>query len=278
MDYSKPNGETMTLALNRRAGKNAQGSLLVNPGGPGGSGLEIVRDSIPTLFGQDLQRSFDIIGFDPRGVGSSTPVKCETPQRTGCQPPGAIRHQHRRGPWPSCAKSSAHYAALCAERTGPSLGFVDTNSAARDMDVMRALLGDKQLNYLGYSYGTSLGAHYAELFPQNVGRLVLDGALDPSLTNEEITMGQAIGFENEIRAYMQNCLESPDCPFTGNLEEALTQLRDLFAGVERTPMLATDGRKVPIIDFVNGFIVPLYANSLWPALTEALRNVDCRER
>ena len=92
-------------------------------------------------------------------------------------------------------KSSAQYAELCAERTGPSLGFVDTDSAARDMDVMRALLGDKKLNYLGYSYGTALGAHYAELFPQNVGRLVLDGALDPALTNEEITMGQAVGFK-----------------------------------------------------------------------------------
>ena len=271
MDYSKPDGETMTLALNRRAGQKAQGSLLVNPGGPGGSGIEIVRDSIPSLFGLDLQRSFDIIGFDPRGVAASTPVKCQTAKEQDASRQEQYDTSTDAG-LAAMRKSSAEYAALCAKRTGPSLGFVDTDSAARDMDVMRAVLGDKQLNYLGYSYGTSLGAHYAELFPQNVGRLVLDGAMDPTLTNEEITMGQAVGFENEIRAYMQDCLDSGNCPFTGTLEEALAQLRDLFAAVERTPMLASDGRRVPIIDFVNGFIVPLYANSLWPALTEGLRN------
>lgn len=272
LDYSNPGGETLALALNKRAGKNPQGSLLVNPGGPGGSGLELVRDSVPTLFGQNVQRSFDIIGFDPRGVGSSSPIKCQTAAEKDASREEQFDPSTDEG-LALMRKSSAHYAAQCAERSGPALGFVDTNSAARDMDVMRALLGDKQLNYLGYSYGTALGAHYAELFPHNVGRLVLDGALDPTLSNEEITLGQAIGFENEIRAYMQSCLDSLDCPFTGDVEEALTQLRGVLADVERNPMQASDGRMVPIIDFVNGFIVPLYSNSLWPALTEAMRNV-----
>ncbi|GAA3327872.1 alpha/beta hydrolase [Paeniglutamicibacter sulfureus] len=273
MDYDDPSGKTMTLALNKRpGGKNAAGSLLVNPGGPGASGLETVREAVPNMFGQDLQRGFDVVGFDPRGVGSSTPVTCEQPAeqdagRAEQFDPGSdagIEEMRR---------DSAEYAALCAERTGDALGFVDTISAARDMDVIRSALGDKTLNYLGYSYGTSLGANYAQLFPQNVGRMVLDGALDPTLGNNEITMGQALGFENEIRAYMQDCLDSGDCPFSGELEDALDQLRELFAEVEAEPLVGSDGRSVPIIDFVNGFIVPLYDNSTWPMLTEALRNV-----
>ncbi|MFF5793215.1 alpha/beta hydrolase [Paeniglutamicibacter sp. NPDC012692] len=272
MDYSKPEGETMTLAMNRLPGKDAQGSLLVNPGGPGGSGLDLVKDAGTTLFGPDLQRNFDIVGFDPRGVGSSTPVKCETPAEQDASRQEEFDTSTDAG-LAILRKASAKYAEQCAQRTGPSLGFVDTVSAARDLDVMRALVGDKQLNYLGYSYGTYLGAHYAELFPHNVGRLVLDGALDPTLSDEEITFDQAVGFENEIRAYMQNCLDSGNCPFTGNLEEALTQLRGVLAGVERTPMVASDGRTVPINDFMNGFILPLYNNDSWFALTEAMRDV-----
>ena len=272
MDYAKPEGETMTLALNKRpGGKKTIGSLLVNPGGPGASGLEIVADAVPTMFGQKLQRGYDVIGFDPRGVGSSTPVKCQTPTEQDASREEQFDPSTDAG-LADMRKASAAYAKQCAERTGQSLGFVDTVSAARDMDVMRAALGDAQLNYLGYSYGTSLGAHYAELFPQNVGRLVLDGALDPTLGDDEITLGQAVGFENEIRSYMQDCLDSADCPFTGTLDEALTQLHDLFDSVEATPMVGSDGRKVPIIDFVNGFIIPLYDNSTWPMLTEGLRN------
>jgi len=272
LDYSKPEGETITLAMNKRAGKNVQGSLLVNPGGPGGSGLDLVRNGVPSPFSLELQRNFDIVGFDPRGVGSSSPVICENAAEQDASRQLQFDSSTDAG-LAVMRKESAAYAALCAERTGERLGFVDTKSVARDMDVMRALVGDKQLNYLGFSYGTSIGAHYAELFPQNVGRLVLDGAIDPKLSNDEITMGQAVGFEGEIRSYMQNCLDSLDCPFTGELEDGMTQLRDIFAQVEKTPLVADDGRKVPIIDFINGFIVPLYNDSTWPALSEALRNV-----
>lgn len=273
MDYANPGGEKMTLAMNKRPGsKNTGGSLLVNPGGPGASGLETVRDAVPSMFGLKLQRDFDIIGFDPRGIGSSTPVECQTPKEQDASRQEQFDPSTDEG-LATMRKAAAKDAELCAQRTGPSLGFVDTVSAARDMDIMREALGDKSLNYLGYSYGTSLGAHYAQLFPQNVGRLVLDGALDPTLDNDEITRGQAVGFENEIRAYLQDCLDSGDCPFTGDLDDALSQLREIFDSVEASPMIGSDGRKVPIIDFVNGFIVPLYDNSSWPVLTEALGEV-----
>ncbi len=273
MDYANPDGKKMTLALNKRpGGKSAIGSLLVNPGGPGASGLEFAREGVPASFGLKLQRDFDIIGFDPRGVGSSTPVKCQNPEEQDASRQEQFDPSTDAG-LETMRKAAAKDAELCAKRTGASLGFVDTVSAARDMDIMRETLGDKTLNYLGYSYGTSLGAHYAQLFPQNVGRLVLDGALDPTLDNDAITRGQAVGFENETRAYLQDCLDSGDCPFTGSLDDALSQLREIFDSVEATAMTGSDGRKVPIIDFVNGFIVPLYDNETWPMLTEALREV-----
>ncbi|ASN40532.1 alpha/beta hydrolase [Paeniglutamicibacter terrestris] len=273
MDYANPAGETLSLKLNKRPGSGTvQGSLLVNPGGPGASGLDLVRDSVPQMFGRSLQDGFDIVGFDPRGVASSSPVKCEDAAEQDAGRQVQFDTSTDAG-LASMRASSADYAALCAERTGAALGFVDTVSAARDMDVMRAVLGDEKLNFLGFSYGTSLGAHYAEMFPKNVGRLVLDGALDPALSNEEITLGQAVGFENEIRAYLQDCLASGDCPFTGSLDDALTQLRALLDSVEANPMVASDGRSVPIIDFVNGFIIPLYDNASWPTLTQALSSV-----
>ena len=175
MDYSKPEGETMTLAMNKLPGKNAQGSLLVNPGGPGGSGLELRQGCghHPVRAGPAAQLRHHWLRPARRGL--LDPGQMRDGRGTGCQPPGTIRHQHRCG-FGDHAQSQRQIRGAVRQRTGPSLGFVDTNSAARDMDVMRALLGDKQLNYLGYSYGTSLGAHYAELFPHNVGRLVLDGA------------------------------------------------------------------------------------------------------
>lgn len=272
MDYSNPEGQSISISMNKRPAKKAQGSLLLNPGGPGASGLELVKESASAMLGRDLQRNFDIVGFDPRGVGDSTPVKCETAAEQDASRQVAVDTSTDAG-LAEARKLAAEFAAQCAERTGDSLGFIDTQSAARDMDVMRAVLGDKQLNYLGFSYGTSLGAHYAQLFPQNVGRLVLDGAMDPSLSNDEITLGQAVGFEGEVRAFMQNCLDTGDCPFSGTLDEGLNQLRELLGQVEKTPMVASDGRKVPIIDFVNGFILPLYDDAMWPILSSALSEV-----
>ncbi|MCZ4149527.1 alpha/beta hydrolase, partial [Escherichia coli] len=126
------------------------------------------------------------------------------------------------------------------------------------------------LDYLGVSYGTFLGATYADLFPQNVGRFVLDGAMDPTLSASDLTLAQAVGFEKEIDAWLASCLESGNCPFTGTVEEAKVQLQQFFAQVENEPMTASDGRVVPIIDFVNGFILPLYDDASWSYLTDAM--------
>lgn len=272
LDYSDPGRSSIEIAAIRSdATGEAQGTVLVNPGGPGGSGVSIVRDSLNYVTSDRLRESYDILGFDPRGVNRSSAVSCYT---------DAEQDEARQESYPVAASEdellalltadAAEYAALCAERTGELLGFVDTESAARDMDILRALVSDEQLNFLGFSYGTQLGATYAELFPERVGRLVLDGAIDPSLSNEDITLGQAAGFEKAVRAYVADCQQGGECPFTGTVDDGVRQIQELFAAVEREPMTAKDGRLVPISTFVQGFILPLYDNGNWPTLTQAV--------
>lgn len=269
LSYSDPGGQSIELALNRRSAENSDKNLLVNPGGPGGSGLDMVTSSVPLMFSKELQKEYNIIGFDPRGVGQSTPISCLDDEERD-----AAREENLRSWVPAdrqkLREEARKYAQSCKENSGELLGHVDTVSAAKDMDIIRAALGDEKLNYLGYSYGTFLGATYADLFAGNSGRLVLDGALDPTSTASEVDRAQAIGFEGEITAWLDDCLAAAGCPFTGSVDEARDQLQDFMAGVEKKPLVSSDGRTVPIIDFINGFIVPLYDNGTWPLLTSAM--------
>lgn len=271
LDYAEPDGETIDLAviLAESDDTTPQGTILLNPGGPGGSGYDIVSDSVDYVTTDRLRENFNILGFDPRGVGRSTPVECLTDAEMD-----AMREEYYDPAVPAgleaAREDARELAGKCEAKTGELLGHVDTVSAARDMDILRAVAGDKQLNYLGFSYGTFLGATYAELFPDKVGRMVLDGGLDPSASNEEITLGQAEGFENAIRAYVEDCLTSADCPLSGSTDEAVQTIRDLIASVEASPMTADDGRTVTVSTFVTGLIVPLYNSDNWPILTQAL--------
>jgi pimeloyl-ACP methyl ester carboxylesterase len=167
-------------------------------------------------------------------------------------------------------KDATELGAKCAAKTGPVLGHVDTLSAAKDMDILRAALGQDTLDYLGWSYGTFLGAEYAELFPDRVGHLVLDGALDPALDSQSLTLGQAKGFEQALRSYAESCLGSSGCPLSGSVDDAVGQVQDLIRTAEASPPTAGDGRLVPVTTFVSGLITPLYDDTNWPALTLAL--------
>lgn len=272
LDYSDPDRESIDLAVIRLdASGDARGSLLVNPGGPGGSGYNVVRDSAEFLLSDRLRQTYDVVGFDPRGVNRSTAVECLTDAerdeaRTETIPPDATDEEALE----ILEAESAEYADLCAERSGELLGYVDTVSAARDMDILRAVVGDEQLNYLGFSYGTQLGAAYAELFPENVGRFVLDGAVDPALSSAEITAGQVAAFDEALRAYVADCQSSGDCPLPGDVEQGVAVIDDLFESVEESPMTASDGRIVTIGTFFQGFVLPLYDSASWPALTAAI--------
>jgi len=270
VNYDEPDGETIQIAALRAASTGKKtGSLLVNPGGPGASGYDFVKDAAGTHFSKSVRDSYDLVGFDPRGVKRSAPVTCMTDAERDASRAKIYALETDEGLAAALADNKA-ISAQCAEQTGPVLGHIDTVSAAKDLDVLRAVVNDSKLNYLGYSYGTFLGSTYASLFPDNVGRMVLDGALDPSISNEELTSGQARAFEKAIRAYVADCLEQDGCPLSGDVDSGVQQIRDLISAIQQTPRTATDGRLVNANMFVSGLITPLYNDASWPALTQAL--------
>lgn len=276
MDWENPEAGEIELALVRKlAGGDPIGSLLVNPGGPGASGYDFVADSVGFATDARLQDNFDIVGFDPRGVSLSTPVSCLDGAEMDEYLYGIAEGERGSDLWiAEVAASAAEFGAACAENTGAPLEFVDTVSAARDLDLLRAVLGDEKLNYLGYSYGTFLGATYAELFPENTGRLVLDGAIDPSSSNYEVNETQAKGFESALAAYLDDCIGASDCPFAGSTDEALVTIGELLKSVDESPIASEDGRLLGSSALLTAIIYPLYSPEQgWPLLSEMLADV-----
>ncbi|MEO6827681.1 MAG: alpha/beta hydrolase [Microbacteriaceae bacterium] len=272
LNWADPAAGSITLALIRhRATGHKIGSLLVNPGGPGASGYTFVKDSVDYATDQKLQAGFDIVGFDPRGVGHSSAVSCYKPAQMDDYIYGIPDAALGTDAWIAEQTASATaFAAACAANTGALLGHVDTVSAARDLDLLRAVLGDSKLSYLGYSYGTFLGATYANLYPKNVGRLVLDGALDPSASNFEVTKTQAQGFESALRAYLTDCIGTQGCPFRGSVDQAMQTIADLLAAVGESPIRNADGRELGSTTLLTAIIYPLYDANAWPVLSEML--------
>jgi pimeloyl-ACP methyl ester carboxylesterase len=269
LDWSNPNGPTITLHLNRSQARKPTerlGSLLINPGGPGGSGLDLTS-SFVGFAGASLLDHYDIVGFDPRGVGLSTPVKCGTTKELDAYftAQNIVRTAQDVATF---TQDNAAFAARCRALTGPLIENVDTASAARDMDVMRAVLGDPKLNYLGFSYGTQLGATYAALYPQNVGRFVLDGAVDFLLSSQDLSVGQAVGFEASLDAYIADCLKQTNCPLPHDPDLAKRAIRDLVVKA-RDQGIQTGGETLNGTLIVYGIVVTLYSESDWPYLTQA---------
>jgi pimeloyl-ACP methyl ester carboxylesterase len=277
LDWDDPARDSIELALVRQVATSgtALGSLLVNPGGPGASGYDIVKDSVDFATTENLQASFDIVGFDPRGVGRSSAVSCHedasvldgflydiTPGETGSDE------------WlDSIAASNTVFGEQCSELSGDLLGEVDTISAARDLDMLRAALGDEKLNYLGYSYGTYLGATYADLFPDKTGRLVLDGALDPTTSSFDVTSIQAEGFESAMLAFLEDCDGDPTCPFSEGPAEAQKDIRRMLDRLDASPLRAADGRQLGSNSMTVAIILPLYDQSNWPFLRDLFTSV-----
>jgi pimeloyl-ACP methyl ester carboxylesterase len=275
LDWKNPSSGEIELALIRQTAKGTkQGSLLVNPGGPGGSGYDFVRDSVDYATDSTLQQHFDVVGFDPRGVGHSTAVKCYDAKQMDGYLYDITPGTRGSDAWIAENTSvSKDFGSACATNTGALLEHVDTVSAARDLDLLRAVLGDKKLNYLGYSYGTYLGAVYADLYPGKTGRLVLDGALDPAASNFDVTKVQAQGFESALRAYLKDCLAQKGCPFSGSVDDAMKTISDLLASVERSPIRNSDGRELGANTLVTAIIYPLYDATAWSYLTDMFTSV-----
>ena len=271
LSWHDADSKSIELALRRMPARGDKaGSLLVNPGGPGGSGVDFLQGAIGT-FGKPLRDSFDIVGFDPRGVGKSTPVRCFDDKRK--DESLSKDFATTDAGLAAMAEEASAWAAACGENTGELLGNVDTQSAARDMDMLRAALGDDELHYLGYSYGTQLGATYAGLFPDRAGRLVLDGAIDVTLTPDETSLGQAVGFESALRAYVTDCLKADSCPLKGSVDDGMRQVRDILDTAFERPYPTSSDRKVTQTLAFYGVAVTLYDEASWEVLTQALDEV-----
>ncbi len=272
LDWENPGDGEITLSVVRhQATGEAQGSLLTNPGGPGASGVELIRDSLDFAVGADLIENFDVIGFDPRGVGQSSAVTCL--DAAGMDDYLYTLPTAKRGTpeWEAELLAGAEeFAQACDANSDGILPHITTINSARDMDLIRAVLGDTELNYLGYSYGTFLGATYASLYPDKAGRLVLDGAIDPAVSGLDVGATQALGFESALRAYMQSCLDSGECPFNGTVDEAMADLGALLASVDANPLQNGDGRMMGADALMTGIIAALYSADNWTYLTQAL--------
>lgn len=274
VDWSDPDGATTELAINRHVATNQServGSLLINPGGPGGSGLDFTH-SLAVMGGAELIAHYDIVGFDPRGVGQSTPVMCGTDEQIDEFYLADVPIE-TQADLDAAIEQTAAFARNCRVESGAIVENVDTVSAARDMDVIRAVLGDDQLHYLGFSYGTQLGATYAQTFPENVGRLVLDGAVDFMAPSEEISKGQAAGFENSFTNFLRWCSSTDDCPLTGDLTAQKSQMSDLMQRALTDPFPTGTDWDLNGNLIVYGVVVTLYDEAAWPLLKMALEQL-----
>lgn len=281
IDYAQPQGATIKLAVLRVKAKSSSGrigSLVVNPGGPGGSGVEYAGYA-NQIVGTSVRAAYDIVGFDPRGVGESAPIDClddaDLDAFLGMDPTPDDAAEEA-----AFVAGSKKLADGCKAKGGALLAHVSTVEAAKDMDILRAALGEDRLHYLGKSYGTFLGSTYAGLFPSRVGRFVLDGVVPPELSSPELSEGQARGFEAATRAYVAHCIKRGNCPLGATVDEGMQWLRDFLKGLDAQPIAVTNDQRVTQLNEgwgAIGMAYAMYSQQAWPMLTAALtaaRNGD----
>jgi pimeloyl-ACP methyl ester carboxylesterase len=271
LDYRHPAGRTIGISLLKVPASGSRiGSLVVNPGGPGAPGTSFAAGR-GAWFGDPLLEHFDIVGFDPRGTGDSSPVDCLSDP--------AMNRYLGGNPAPTTpAQVAAYHRAQtrlvrgCARHSGALAAHVSTVEAARDMDILRAALGDRTMSYFGASYGTKLGSTYAELFPQRVGRFVLDGAIDPELGSRATSLGQAKGFQTALDAYAANCVQSSIGCFLGKDVAGVEKSISVLLGqISQNPLPAGD-RTLTIGNAYYGISAALYNRDYWIILSAALRS------
>ena len=279
LDYANPAGRTIQLAVIRAKATDPVhriGSLITNPGGPGGSGVDFVKQNYPAQsgqpshFGPQLRADFDIVGFDPRGVGQSAPITCLTDTQ--------LDQYNALDPAPNTPSEvdavvagDKAFDAGCQARSAMLLPYVGTPNAARDMDILRAALGDRKMYYLGASYGTYLGAIYAGLFPTHIARAVLDGPVPPSLTTKQLGLGQARGFQAELSRFIADCVTHPDCPLGTDASNAGQKLAGFLASTEVHPLPTGTSRMVDEALAQTGVLVTMYDSpTTWPTLRSVL--------
>jgi pimeloyl-ACP methyl ester carboxylesterase len=270
-DHAAPSEGYLNISMIRSAARKPGeriGSLLVNPGGPGASGVEFVRDGLAT-FPEELRERFDIVGFDPRGVNSSTAIRCidnlDGHAALDPSPDDAAE-------FTELVEAAHAYADACARRNDATLAYLSTDAVARDLDMLRVAVGDDELTYLGFSYGTLIGSRYAELYPDRIRAMALDGAIDPSLDLETFRTGQAKAFEGALTRFLDDCASRARCPFYEGGDSARA-FDTLMASIDRDPipaLLLSDTRLVGPGLAWSAVLAALYSESYWPILANAL--------
>ncbi|MBN9734652.1 MULTISPECIES: alpha/beta hydrolase [unclassified Pseudonocardia] len=274
-DYAQPDGDTMQIAmLRKKATGNKIGSLFADPGGPGASGTSFMASSAPTWSANGLGDRFDLIGFDPRGTGASEPkIECLTDQEND-EDRGQVFADPSPAGVAAAEARNKQYADRCAERTGADvLANVGTRDVAKDMDVMRAAVGDEKMTYAGFSYGTELGTAYAEAFPQNVRALLLDGAIDPTQTTLDSSVKQNAGFQLAFDNFAKDCTSRPNCPLGTDPAQATRAFQTVMQPLIDKPVPTSDGRTLSFNDAQTGVSQALYVSQLWPALQQGISQV-----
>ena len=273
-DWDNPSAGLVYLALfKQKATGEPMGTLLVNPGGPGASGIDLLYFAGDYITTAAVREKYDVVGFDPRGVGYSDAIYCgdgELLDRAFLSP-GEAKDVGSAKSLAEAQEIGSRLAQACEQGSGDLLGYVDTISSARDMDLIRHLVGDEKLNFLGFSYGTQLGATYAALYPENVGRLVLDAAVDPTQSKEEGTLGQAGGFELAFGNFVDNCLKTNTCPGEGTTKaQVLSDVKKFLESLESKPLPTKLDLDLSVWMGLTGIIANLYSKGNWSELATAL--------
>ncbi|MFI5753736.1 alpha/beta hydrolase [Streptomyces sp. NPDC051569] len=276
LDYARPDGDTIELALIRARARDQSrriGSLIFNFGGPGGSGV----DTLPS-FAKDYEKlrdRYDLVSFDPRGVGRSDGVECESDKRLDsyyaedATPDDATEEK-------TFVQGLASYASGCEKNSGTALPHVGTTNAARDMELMRRVLGDRKLFYFGISYGTELGGVYAHLYPKSVGRAVFDAVVDPTQNSEQGSLGQTKGFQLALTNFEKNCVSRGDaCTLPGSTPKQIEAfITGLLGRLDEQPIAGLGSRRLTETQATNGIAQTLYSKEFWPLLEQGLEEAD----
>lgn len=272
LDYADANSKPITIEMLKAPATNPnkrRGAIVVNPGGPGGSGIDFARYAAGTVSGA-VMAEYDIVGFDPRGVGKSTPIECLNGPQTDTLVAnlGSPQSPAQQEQAVSAAASVGDSCEANSPELTPNIGTIP---AARDMDILRGVLSETALNFLGLSYGTFLGLTYADLFPDKVGQFVLDGVINPDLTNDELARGQADGFQLALSSFIADCPTHKNCPLPKDPAAATQKIDDWLTSVGNTPIKGSAGRPLTRPLATNGIIGSLYEpQSGWPELRSAL--------
>ena len=275
IDYEKISTGTFKISVLRYAAQDPQkriGSLVINPGGPGASGVDYAYNA-EYIFDPDLTDRFDIVGFDPRGVARSAPITCFNDAETDANYASDSKPDNE-AEFQSALAETKKFVQKCLNKNEHLTSF-STANAARDMDILREALGEAKLHYMGKSYGTYMGALYASLFPNNIGRMILDGAVDPTISNFEQTKTQAVGFDNALQAFIADCIKLTSCPLPRDQKLATEKVLSIWKSAATNPLPVKDKNEKRTVSeslLVLGTASALYDSyEGWPELRQALK-------